>query len=67
MMHKCQRYLLDNKGTYLFKCKKAEKYENDLRQKNIYDVKEEVSKPLVEDICSKSFVENRLNRTMTLA
>lgn len=23
MMHKCQRYLIDNKGTYLFKLKKA--------------------------------------------
>lgn len=66
MMHKCQKYLIDNKGTYLFKVKKAENYASSL-QKNIKDVKEDVPKPLIEDVCSKSFVENRLNRTMTLA
>lgn len=66
MLYKSQKYLIDNRNAYLFKFRKAEKYQAEL-EKDINDVKEEEPKVAVEEPVSKSFIEQRLNKTMTLA
>ena len=62
MMVRCQKYLLDNRNTYLMRAKKAEKYLAEVKNKTA-DIEIEDVRPPQEEACS--VIENKLNKTMT--
>lgn len=64
MLVRSQKYLLDNRNSYLLKLKKSEKYLSELNKATNIEVLE-LAAPPPEDIGSQSFVENKLNKTMT--
>ena len=63
MLTRCQKYLLDNRNTYLMRAKKAEKYLAEVKNKTI-DIEIQEVRPPQEEACS--VIENKLNKTMTL-